>query len=118
MLQFLSLLTNSLPRAPLSPLSPSLTPPRPISSARRRHATSAVRKRRRARRLHLRRMASQGQGLYDEEAGMRPLDLESESDKRGGEFVVYFSLENCNRLLAGWFQVKMYYAEVHLWEID
>ncbi|KAF3324347.1 folate-biopterin transporter 1 [Carex littledalei] len=89
MLEFLSLLTNSLPRAPLSPLSPSLTPPRPISSARRRHSTSAVRNRRRARRLHLRRMSSQGQGLYDEEAGMRPLDLESESDKRSGTSVSY-----------------------------
>jgi hypothetical protein len=90
MLEFLSLSTNSLSRAPLSSISPSLPPPRPISFARRRTAGSAVKTRRRARRRH-RRMSSQVQGFYDEEAAMRPLDLESESDNRGGEiFFAHF----------------------------
>ncbi|KAJ4746123.1 Major facilitator superfamily protein [Rhynchospora pubera] len=90
MLPFFSLLTHHS----LSSISPSLSlapPPRPISSSRRRCATSATVRTRRRRRLRNlgRRMSSQGQGLYDEEAAMRPLDLESESENRSGTNVSY-----------------------------
>ncbi|KAJ3669910.1 hypothetical protein LUZ60_010234 [Juncus effusus] len=79
----LTLLTNSIIRTLLSPISlspfssspPPLPPPRPISAPARRRTD--IRRRRGL-------MASQGQGYCDEEAGLRPPDLEMQSPDGGG----------------------------------